>query len=109
MARAGDVVLLPFPFTDLSAAKKRPVLLLSDEDSLGDFLAVAVTSKAGYQSAIPLRQGDLQAAPGGAERAGRGLVMISSIRPTRPNPFRLSFVWQPSGDWHKLCPPAQPT
>ena len=46
MSRAGDVVLLPFPFTDLSATKKRPVLLLSDEDSLGDFLALAVTSGA---------------------------------------------------------------
>jgi len=60
MARAGDVVLLPFPFTDLSATKKRPVLLLSDEDGLGDFLALAVTSKAGYQASIAMTQGDLR-------------------------------------------------
>ena len=26
----GDVVVLPFPFTDLSNAKKRPALIISD-------------------------------------------------------------------------------
>ena len=61
MARAGDIVLLPFPFTDLSAAKKRPVLLLSDEDSLGDFLAMAVTSQPGHLTAIALTPPDLRA------------------------------------------------
>lgn len=53
MVRAGDIVLLPFPFTDLSAVKKRPVLVLSDEDSLGDFLALAITSQSSRPSALP--------------------------------------------------------
>ena len=60
MARAGDIVLLPFPFTDLSAAKKRPVLLVSDEDALGDFLAMAVTSQPGHSATIALNQPDMR-------------------------------------------------
>ena len=60
MARAGDIVLLPFPFTDLSATKKRPVLLLSDEDSLGDFLAMAITSQHGHSATIALTQPDMR-------------------------------------------------
>lgn len=29
MKRAGDIALMPFPFTDLANTKKRPVLLIS--------------------------------------------------------------------------------
>ncbi len=40
----GDIVVLPFPFADLSAAKKRPALILSvlQED---DLILVQITSK----------------------------------------------------------------
>lgn len=60
MSHAGDIVLLPFPFTDLSAAKKRPVLVLSDEDGLGDFLVLAITSQAGHAASLPLLQTDMR-------------------------------------------------
>jgi mRNA interferase MazF len=40
----GDLVLIPFPFSDLSPAKRRPVLLLTRPDAYGDFVALAVTS-----------------------------------------------------------------
>ena len=43
MFERGDLVLIPFPFSDLSAAKKRPVLLLTRPDVYGDFIALAVT------------------------------------------------------------------
>ncbi len=45
MFERGDLVLIPFPFSDLSASKKRPVLLVSRPDGYGDFVALAVTSR----------------------------------------------------------------
>lgn len=41
----GDLVLIPFPFTDLSALKRRPVLALTAADAFGDFVGVPVTSR----------------------------------------------------------------
>ena len=38
----GDLVLVPFPFTDLSTEKRRPVLCLTDADGFGDFLVLVV-------------------------------------------------------------------
>jgi len=52
--RRGDLALVPFPFTDLSASKRRPVLCLTDPDGFGDFLGVAATSRPHHVHAIPL-------------------------------------------------------
>jgi mRNA interferase MazF len=41
----GDLVLISFPFSDLSAAKKRSGLMLTRPDAYGDFIALAVTSR----------------------------------------------------------------
>jgi mRNA interferase MazF len=51
----GDIVLVPFPFADLSATKKRPVLILTEPDAYGDFLAVGITSRAHHVLALPIR------------------------------------------------------
>lgn len=43
----GDVVLLPFPFTDLSASKTRPAIVVSTSrftEVTGDVTAVMITS-----------------------------------------------------------------
>ena len=40
---AGQVVLLPFPFSDLSQSKFRPALLLADAER-GDWIACQITS-----------------------------------------------------------------
>ena len=44
ICRSGDLVLIPFPFSDLKATKKRPVLVLTKPDRHGDFIGLAVTS-----------------------------------------------------------------
>jgi hypothetical protein len=41
----GDMVLIPFPFSDLSATKKRPVLLPTCPGAYGDFIGLPVTSR----------------------------------------------------------------
>ena len=46
--KRGDVVLVPFPFTDLRAAKQRPALVISPDQfnsSRDDLLVVAITSQ----------------------------------------------------------------
>ena len=40
----GDVVRSPFPFTDLSGGKSRPVLLLS-EVGMGDWIVCEITTR----------------------------------------------------------------
>jgi mRNA interferase MazF len=58
MCQPSDVVVLPFPFTDLSSHKKRPVLVLNAANAQGDFLAVQITSQSGYEDALVLQQDD---------------------------------------------------
>lgn len=46
----GDIVLVPFPFTDQSAAKKRPAVIVSSEEynhRRPDIVLMAVTSQMG--------------------------------------------------------------
>jgi len=42
--KIGDIVLVKFPFTDLTKSKKRPVLIIKDENSLGDIVCFQITS-----------------------------------------------------------------
>jgi mRNA-degrading endonuclease toxin of MazEF toxin-antitoxin module len=71
MLDGGEVVLVPFPFTDLSQVKRRPVLVLSNRRHNGaskDFICCGMTSNLGNrrnsvmldpsemaQGAIPVR------------------------------------------------------
>ncbi|MFZ0548161.1 MAG: type II toxin-antitoxin system PemK/MazF family toxin [Candidatus Promineifilaceae bacterium] len=41
----GDVVVLPFPFSDLSAAKKRPALIIAPLQTHNDVILCMITSK----------------------------------------------------------------
>ena len=47
MHSQGDILLVPLPFTDLTASKKRPVLVLSKReynDIANDVIVAAITS-----------------------------------------------------------------
>ena len=59
MFERGDLILVPFPFTDLSAAKRRPVVALTAPDGYGDFIALPVTSRPQAEHGLPLAQTDL--------------------------------------------------
>jgi mRNA interferase MazF len=53
----GDVILVPFPFTDLSDTKRRPALVLSSReynDATGDVIIAQITSRV----TAPHRLGD---------------------------------------------------
>ena len=42
--KVGDIILISFPFTDLLSAKKRPVLVVKDENEYGDIVCFQITS-----------------------------------------------------------------
>lgn len=47
MPKQGDIVLIPIPFTDLSSQKRRPVIVISNNqynDQTGDVVVIAMTS-----------------------------------------------------------------
>jgi len=57
---AGEVVLVPFPFSDLSQSKLRPAVVLASAGR-NDFILCQVTSNAyADNSAIELAQGDFE-------------------------------------------------
>ncbi len=56
----GSVVLVPFPFSDLSATKLRPALIIASS-SRGDWICVQITSKPySDSSAIEIVDADFQ-------------------------------------------------
>lgn len=47
MYKQGDILLIPIPFSDLTSSKKRPVLVLSNDDyndKTDDLIVAAITS-----------------------------------------------------------------
>jgi mRNA interferase MazF len=59
--KRGDIILVPFPFTDLSSSKRRPALVVSPEnfnDRMQDLVVVAITSQLTDQHAVLVEQGD---------------------------------------------------
>jgi mRNA-degrading endonuclease toxin of MazEF toxin-antitoxin module len=73
MPEQGDIVLVPVPFTDLTAQKKRPVIVISNDaynHRTDDVIVVAMTShpQAGVYS-LPITSSDLE--QGALNRPGR--------------------------------------
>jgi mRNA interferase MazF len=50
--KPGDLVGIPFPYSDLTTRKKRPVLVLNHPDRHGDFTGLAVTSVSTAENAF---------------------------------------------------------
>ena len=70
----GDVIVLPFPFTDLSSSKKRPALVLAGIGGT-DYIMLQITSKNVRDPyAIPLSDDDFQSG---------SLKQSSNIRPNK--------------------------
>lgn len=59
MPERGDLLLVPFPFSDLSAAKRRPVLALTTADGYGDFIALPVTSRPQSEHGLQIATADI--------------------------------------------------
>ncbi len=70
----GDVVVVPFPFSDLTQAKRRPALVIADLEG-DDIILCQITSQAIKDKySVPLFQPDFETG---------GLQQASNIRPNR--------------------------
>ncbi|TLV00827.1 type II toxin-antitoxin system PemK/MazF family toxin [Dyadobacter luticola] len=70
----GEVVVIPFPFSDLSGSKRRPALVLADLSG-DDILLCQITSQSARDPySVPLVSNDF---------IGGSLPVNSFIRPTR--------------------------
>ena len=58
MYQPADVVLVPFPFSDLKTTKKRPVLVFHPADSYGDIVCLAITSRSNHQESFVIQSED---------------------------------------------------
>lgn len=93
---AGAIVLVPFPFSDLSQAKLRPAIVLADVGR-GDWILCQITSTPyGDQRAIPLLDDNFAtgtlhlasyARPGKLFTAHRRL-MVTLVGQLKPQPFQ---------------------
>lgn len=59
--KKGDIVIIGFPFSDLSKTKKRPALVISNDtvNKTGDYLMIQITSKIRNDSlSLPINKTD---------------------------------------------------
>lgn len=86
MPERGQLLLVPFPFSDLSASKRRPVLALTSADRFGDFVALPVTSRVQKDYAVPIALDDI---------INGALPAASWIRTNRIVTLNVSLVVKP--------------
>ncbi|MES2266581.1 MAG: type II toxin-antitoxin system PemK/MazF family toxin [Bacteroidota bacterium] len=70
----GDVVVIPFPFSDLSGSKRRPALVLADLPGDDIILCQITSQQHSDKFAVPLTSADFDSG---------NLPVTSNIRPTR--------------------------
>ena len=70
----GDVVVVPFPFSDLTEAKRRPALVLAELDGDDRILCQITSQQFRDRYAVPINESDFEEG---------SLRKISNIRPNR--------------------------
>jgi mRNA interferase MazF len=70
----GDIIVIPFPFSDLSGSKKRPALVLADLQGDDIILCQITSQQVKDKYAIPIKERDF--------KTGK-LTVTSNIRPNR--------------------------
>jgi PemK-like, MazF-like toxin of type II toxin-antitoxin system len=101
--KAGDVVVLPFPFSDLSESKVRPALVLAHANK-SDWILCQITSNPyGDAQAIVIEQTDFQtgmlrlqsyARPSKLFTANEGLIISieGTLKPEKLNQIREAII-----------------
>lgn len=59
MPQPSEIVLIELPFSDLSAGKRRPALIVKGPTRHGDVLALAITSRPQPVDSVAITQADL--------------------------------------------------
>jgi mRNA interferase MazF len=89
----GDVVVLPFPFSNLAANKRRPALVVASVQPHDDVILCMITSRnTADTSAVPISQTDFTIG---------GLPQDSNVRPNRLFSAEASIILRTAG---KLTP-----
>ncbi|MGA9100244.1 MAG: type II toxin-antitoxin system PemK/MazF family toxin [Methanotrichaceae archaeon] len=70
----GDIVVLPFPFSDLTEAKRRPALVLAELDGTDRILCQITSQKFGDRYAVSIDESDFEEG---------SLRKRSNVRPNR--------------------------
>lgn len=85
----GDVVVLPFPFSNLAASKRRPALVLASAAPHDDVILCMITSRHTRDTnAVPLDQADFTEG---------GLPQASNARPNRLFTAEPSIILRKAG------------
>ncbi len=58
--RTGDILLVKFPFTNLKKSKKRPVLVVKNENTFGDIVCFQITSNSEQSNLLKIENSDLE-------------------------------------------------
>jgi mRNA interferase MazF len=58
--KVGDIVLVKFPFTNLQKSKKRPAIIIKDENEHNDIVCFQITSNHTQDNLLKINSDDLQ-------------------------------------------------